>query len=406
MTPNDKQIDLLMRRHARTAEPEIIGEHLDADEMNTFAEGSLPPAARAQYISHLAACSHCREQVAQLAITSGAVVRAESTVADPSERATLWQSLSALFAPRVLRYAAFAAILLIAAGITFIALRRPQPPNELVASRTEGEQHPSSAVQPAAGSSNGGATTDVNTRAQQSSSPPNTSTGSDQIGKRDANKLTEAPPAPTMMKEAPATGATEAKKGGTEYDVAKNQPSYAPPPPGEAGQPTSIGGVAAKREPQKAEQAMDKVATAERERSQGLMNQARDDRGMKDQSVAQERRTTDEKTKSGPSRNFENRANQANRNANEGRTESVPLSISAPKPKDAEEAETRSVGGRKFRKQGSAWIDQKFKSSMTLKSVSRGSDEFNALDSGLRSIAQQLSGEVIVVWKGKAYLIK
>ena len=59
-----------------------------------------------------------------------------------------------------------------------------------------------------------------------------------------------------------------------------------------------------------------------------------------------------------------------------------------------------------FRKQGSAWVDQKFKSSMTLKSVARTSDEFNALDSGLRSIAQQLGGEVIVVWKGKAYLIK
>jgi len=43
---------------------------------------------------------------------------------------------------------------------------------------------------------------------------------------------------------------------------------------------------------------------------------------------------------------------------------------------------------------------------MTLKNISRGSDEFAALDSGVRSIAQQLSGEVIVVSKGKAYLIK
>jgi hypothetical protein len=73
----------------------------------------------------------------------------------------------------------------------------------------------------------------------------------------------------------------------------------------------------------------------------------------------------------------------------------------------AEEApETRSVGGRKFRRQGSGWVDAKFKSSMTLKSISRGSSEFDALDSGLRSIAQQISGEVIVVWKGKAYLIR
>jgi hypothetical protein len=165
-----------------------------------------------------------------------------------------------------------------------------------------------------------------------------------------------------------------------------------------------VGGVAAKREPQKAE-AMDKIASAERGRSQGILaNQSRDDRQTKDQTVVtQQRKAVDEKTKGGPSRNLEN---QAARNANENRFENIPLSISAPKPNDSDEEQTRSVGGRKFRKQGKAWVDQKFKSSMTLKSVARGSDDFDSLDSGLRSIAQQLGGEVIVVWKGKAYLIK
>jgi hypothetical protein len=43
---------------------------------------------------------------------------------------------------------------------------------------------------------------------------------------------------------------------------------------------------------------------------------------------------------------------------------------------------------------------------MPLKNVSRGSEDFTALDAGVRSIAQQLSGEVIIVWKGKGYLIK
>ncbi|HXI23045.1 MAG TPA: hypothetical protein VNG71_04150 [Pyrinomonadaceae bacterium] len=402
MTPNDKQIDLLMRRHARTAEPEITGEHLDADEMNTFAEGKLPPAARARYVSHLASCIACRQQVAQIALAGGAVVRSESAVAERPRRRTFWEGVSALFAPRGLRYAAFAAVLLIVAGIAFIALRRPQPPNDLVASRTENEQHPASAIQPQANSANGAAT-EANTRPQQSNSPTNTSAGSNQSEKRDADKIAEAAPAPTMMKEAPPAPAVETKKAATESDLAKSQPSYAPPPPGETGQPASVGGVAAKQAPQKAE-AMDKIASADRERSQGLIvTQARDDRAQKDQPVAQQRRGTDEKTKGGPSRNLEN---QAARNANENRVENMPLSISAPKPNDTEEAQTRSVGGRKFRKQGKAWVDQKFKSSMTLKSVARSSDEFDSLDSGLRSIAQQLGGEVIVVWKGKAYVIK
>jgi hypothetical protein len=43
---------------------------------------------------------------------------------------------------------------------------------------------------------------------------------------------------------------------------------------------------------------------------------------------------------------------------------------------------------------------------MSLRNISRGSEDFAALDGGLRSIAQQISGEVIIVWKGKAFLIK
>lgn len=405
MTPNDKQIDLLMRRHARTAGPEITGEHLDADELNTFAEGMLPPAARARYVSHLASCDECRQHVAQIALAGGAVVRAESPVSERPQRRPFWEGVSALFAPRGLRYAAFAAVLLIVAGIAFIALRRPQPPTELVASRTESDQHPASAIQPPAGPTNGAAT-DANTRPQQSNSPATTSIGSDKAEDRDAEKFAGASPAPLIMKEAPTAPAVEAKKAAPESDLAKSQPSYAPPPPGEAGQPTSVGGVAVKQESLKTGQVDTIVArAAERERSQGIMaNQSRDDRQVKDQSVVtQQRRATGEKTKGGPSRNLEN---QSTGNTNENRVENMPLGISAPKPNDTEEAQTRSAGGRKFRKQGKAWVDQKFKSSMTLKSVARGSDGFNSLDSGLRSIAQQLGGEVIVVWKGKAYVIK
>src|SRR5690242_20485533 len=123
MTPDDKQIDLLMRRYAQGAPPQAVGAHLDPDEMNTFAEGALPAAARAKYISHLVQCDHCRKQVSQLTISGGAVARADA--AATPERQSFWASLSALFSPRVLRYAAFTAVLVIAAGITFIALRRP-----------------------------------------------------------------------------------------------------------------------------------------------------------------------------------------------------------------------------------------------------------------------------------------
>src|SRR2546423_6594006 len=347
--------------------------------MNTFAEGTLPPAARAQYVSHLAQCDHCRQQVAQIALAGGAVIRAESAVAERPRRRTVWQGASAFLTPGGLRYAAFAAMLLIVAGISFIALRRPPSPNELVASRTESEQHPASAIQPPAGPTNGPAT-ESNTRPQLSNSPSTTSRGSDQSEKRDLDKFADAAPVPTTMKEAPPAPAVETRKAATGSDVAKDQPSYAPPPPGEAGQPASVGGVAAKQAPQKTE-AMDKIASAERERSQGLIvTQSRDDRQMKDQSVATQRRATDEKTKGGPSRNMEN---QAGRNANENRVENVPLRISAPKPNDTEEGQTRSAGGPKVRKHGKSRGAQKCKASMTLESRSRQPDEMRSVDPGV-----------------------
>jgi hypothetical protein len=122
---------------------------------------------------------------------------------------------------------------------------------------------------------------------------------------------------------------------------------------------------------------------------------------------AASKRASDEKVK-GPRRDVDNNA-AMNRNSNETSADAAKTQgVVTSKPAAAEEKppETRSAGGRKFKRQGSAWVDTKFKSSMTLKSISRRSSEFDALDSGIRSIAQQLGGEVIVVWKGKAYLIK
>jgi hypothetical protein len=74
-----------------------------------------------------------------------------------------------------------------------------------------------------------------------------------------------------------------------------------------------------------------------------------------------------------------------------------------PQPKRAEES--RTVGGKTFRKIGGVWIDSAYGTQNTT-NVSRGSDEYKKLDSGLRSIAESLGGTVIVVWQGKPYRIQ
>jgi hypothetical protein len=67
--------------------------------------------------------------------------------------------------------------------------------------------------------------------------------------------------------------------------------------------------------------------------------------------------------------------------------------------------EQRSYGGRTFENRNGVWTDTAYRGQATT-NVRRGSEDYKKLDSGLRSIADQLSGTIIVVWKEKAYRIQ
>jgi hypothetical protein len=416
---NDEQIELLIRRFgARTVGSNGGGNHLDPDEMNAFAEGFLPPAARANYVSHLADCDQCRRQVADLSIASGAVNRAEQTVTAKPERVGLWASLAGLFALPMLRYAAFAVVLLAVAGVAFFALRpRSGSPTSLVA-RNEGDQpQPQTAVKPTT-ETNSGLANSNGSRADNSTSlpapvatqPPTSQPPTGLAGKQEESRPADTTTvAPEPMKEVAKAPEIAEKKAEQPVIATKSPFGYSPAPPGETqgltrGQSQTGGLASAPGGPKQQQQTTqaDKAIQTERERD-ATKDVRLDDANRKSDSTAlAARRANDEKLKGGPSRNMDNVATN-NRSSNEV------VRMEAPKTagRDSEDSpQTRSAGGHKFRKQGNAWVDQKFKSSLSLKNVARGSDEFASLDSGLRSIAQQISGEVIVVWKGKAYLIK
>ena len=418
MTSNDEQIELLIRRFgARPVGPNGGGSHLDPDEMNAFAEGALPQAARANYVSHLAECDECRRQVADLSIASGAVNRAEQTVIGKPERVGFWASLAGLFAVPVLRYAAFAVVLVAVGGIAFLALRqRTGSPASLVA-RNEGDQsQPQSAVKPATDTNNGltnsnGSRSDTQSSlpAPAATQPPASQLPGGAAGRQEELRPADTTTAPTVPAE-PMKAPEIAEKKADQPIIASKAPyPFSPAPPGE-GQGTRVqsqtGGLAnvsggPKQQQQQITQS-DKPIQTERERDATKDARLDDANRKADSTALAVRRSNDEKLKGGPSRNMDNLAIN-NRSSNEV------VRAEAPKTEDrdsGEAAQTRSAGGHKFRKQGNAWVDQKFKSSLSLKNVARASDEFASLDSGLRSIAQQISGEVIVVWKGKAYLIK
>jgi hypothetical protein len=94
-----------------------------------------------------------------------------------------------------------------------------------------------------------------------------------------------------------------------------------------------------------------------------------------------------------------------NDTAKTGKAESKEKSDSESKK---EPAETRSVAGRTFRKERGLWIDTAYNSGNTT-NLTRGSEQFRALvadEPAIKTIADQLDGEIIVVWKGRAYRIR
>jgi hypothetical protein len=73
-----------------------------------------------------------------------------------------------------------------------------------------------------------------------------------------------------------------------------------------------------------------------------------------------------------------------------------------------DEDESRNVSGRYFRRRGNTWVDSAYDPQQSTINVARGSEHFRSLvadEPGIGAIAGQLTGEVIVVWKGKAYRI-
>src|SRR5712691_9250740 len=145
MKPEDSQIDVLLKRYGRNAKSGAAVEHLDADELNAFAERSAPVAARSRYVSHLADCDDCRKLATQLSIAAGATASAGAGAIETAG-GSLWQKLASFFAPPMLRYAAFAAVLVVAVGVTFLALRHQRNDSALVAQNEQTAEKQVSAV--------------------------------------------------------------------------------------------------------------------------------------------------------------------------------------------------------------------------------------------------------------------
>lgn len=396
---NNNEVDLLLRSLARrqgmnesplpgasttgTGNPAVFG-HLDADELNSYAEGVLPAPARARYTEHLADCEGCRRIAVELTQAAGATRHYEV----PEERrgSGFWRQLAALFSPPVLRYAVPALALTAVIAISMIALRQQrrsefvaqnQPTNFPAASSESRQTELPSTTEPPATQQKG---IESKTSADSTNQKKDLQTEKSALDQTPSNSTSD-----TVAKPSPAK---ESVKSGQASGAGALSPSFAPePPPPPASQPARSEANEITRIP--------KEQPAEREDQARQREQYKNP--PRDASASQRLSKTDANTINGG-------------RTSEFGVESTTVSRSGGKDKkeSRDEVETRNVSGRRFRHQGNTWVDTAYDSSRATINVARGSEHFRSLvadEPGIRAIAGQLGGEVIVVWRGKAYRI-
>ena len=443
--------------------------HLDGDEMVAYAENALPEVARSRYVAHLADCDRCRKIVTGIALASGVPVErsdeaaATTNAVDKSSRATGWREwLAALFAPRTLRYAAPVLALSLIGVVAFVAIRQ-QSGAPLMSRQNETSQpFPSTATQPAESQPEARTTTTTaTTGTTDADGSLNTSATRSETG-----TMERAPEAKNgeaanaggglIQPGAPAAPPPASLAGGVSATTTAAADTVAPPPPSASTlgplEQRAASEVAKKEAPQN-----EPVAASPRPAPSAYVlsddgsSKDKDDvtrtysgaantfnmnrsgsagvkgtggGGEAEQSRAQSRQSDELRIQSEDDRRRDEERGARKSTAPAVRSAQEPAARrrarqsesssdaagEAKETKREAKPETRSVAGRKFlRQSGGAWIDTAYRSSQSVTNVSRGSEQFRALiadEPDIARISRELGGEVILVWKGRAYRIR
>lgn len=426
---SDIEMDNLLRRHLRRSAKSVAGikdanakldsarestAHMDADELNAYAEGALPDAARLRYTSHLADCDSCRKIVAELAISSASPVAAESSsalqTADAPRRS--WREwLAALLSPPVLRYAAPALALFAFTAIVFVVMTRKPEVTSLV---KQNEPNRQQSANTATTAQNDGVVT--STAETSDNHGANSNTNSNGVMQNPVATTSQAP-----EKEAPAATPS------VQFDGVS---------------PASVPKTADVTVEERQQKLADQERAAETKVVQPAQSNSPSDKLMdrgkeKDDAslAAQKRRESNEvvttggtavppSSSTGPVNGRRSRSETSNSGTFGAATESneskknetrksMPSAASRARrdttgaDEDSSET-TRTVAGKSFRQQNGVWIDVSYKSSRPLAKVKRGSEQYRALvadEPVIGTVSNSFGGEVIVVVRGRAYHI-
>jgi hypothetical protein len=403
------------------------GAHLDADEMNAYAEGAVPDVSRARYVAHLADCDECRGLVTQLTLAANVVTAASepAVAAASASPARSWREwLATLFAPPVLRYAVPAIALMAVMLVAFVALRRERGSDNVVARNEQPQagaqatpdvQFDKPSTAGTAATSNTAATTapvgensanaNVNARAnnpREADAPATVAPAQERAGEQSAVAPKNAPQ-PTAQ-PARDSDAVLARPQGSYDDKSVEVEKPAPPPPSvdlAAARKTpegNDGAVFREENTQKSAGGATKAKASAPASTPGNNNYVIDGVASNAQSGARR-----------PAESAGRRARGVANNADRASSETTgPDAKDERGRKEDGERETRSAGGRQFSRRGGAWVDTAYSPSRSTVNVRRNSEQYRALvadEPGIGHIADQLGGTVIIVWKSRAYRI-
>lgn len=389
--PN-KEIDIVLRKLSRKQNGNLAADsnpggtaedHLDADELNAYAEQALPEALRARYTEHVADCGRCRSIVTQLSLSSSAVV--SRNVVDQPAPSRVKTLLTSWFSPLVIRYAIPAMAVIMVAAIAWIVVRRPERSSDVALNSEAREVAPVASPESAP--------------VAEPTVEMTYALNANAIAKQKAeNKPTNAP----REEESGTTTATRAADESKENEPEAKRDE---PPPPVAKPATAAGAVAAAPKPVSETH---KNTPEDQKKLQSDLGRVQSSTQREDRSFARAQKSGASQPAKTPTAGSE--ADKQNESARDQRRERAAMAEARKKDEGSDDrAETRSVAGHSFKRRGSVWIDALYDSDRSTVNVSRGSDHYRSLvgdEPGLRTIAEQLSGEIIVVWKGRAYRIR
>ena len=366
----DKEIDALLRQAARGGENISGGSHLDADEINAFAEDVLPAQARLRAVRHLADCSRCRKVLSNTVDFNTARLSEITPAVETQTIIVPWYKR--VFAFPQAAYAMGLTALVFAGIVFFIASQNLMQNNsseiaqideksQIANSVFNGANTNSASLNSAAYANSNSALTILPNSQTKNNSPAVsvnsnvTATDKNSEPAKPALKTAAPPDKPELAESENSAGALPAAKNdnytadGTATDsVSERQAELRNP----------------------ASQAQSSTAPPPAASIQSLPINGRNTQAMR-----------------------------AMRNKAEVKDEN---SIAKEANKTSE---TKNIGGKNFRRTGGIWYDAQYKGQKII-NIARGSSDYQKLDDNLRSIADQLGGVVIIVTENKAYRIQ